>query len=191
MVIWPLWRGHSPFSQLPGRCLVSARPLVFVPTLTLLQKTGKWVFWHPSEAMYDHAFAQLSGFHCSAKRSEWSCRGGQALECIWPLKQRFIQGCASVRSCFPKVNRTTENYLKSVLGNCSFLSVVSGYLTPANCVMFTGLNSLSAWDQQLKELSLETNCQCLVEIMCKNVISSRISPSLLTFARPSPVFLPE
>ncbi|KAL2309979.1 hypothetical protein Nmel_006216, partial [Mimus melanotis] len=32
----------------------------------------------------------------------WSCRGGEALECIWPLKELFIQGCAGVRSCFPK-----------------------------------------------------------------------------------------
>lgn len=51
--------------------MVSARPLVFVLTLTLLQKTVKSIFWHPSEtqafAVHDHAFAQLSVFHCSAR----------------------------------------------------------------------------------------------------------------------------
>lgn len=150
VVILPLWHRHSTFFSVTRKVtVVSARPLVFVLTLTLLQKTVKSIFWHPSEtqafAVHDHAFAQLSVIHCSAKRSVWSCRG-EALGCIWPLKQHFIQGCGSVRSCFPKV----IELVRSTWNLCWKMMVVSVYLTPANCfmcVMFTGLISLSAWDQ--------------------------------------------
>lgn len=126
IVIWPLSHRHGVFFSVTRKVAVlSVRPLAFVLTLTLLQETVKWIFQHPSEAQTCHVRPCLCSAIWIPLFSKDECielqRKIEALECIWPLIQRFIQGCGIVRSCFPKVNRTSENCLKSVLKNCSFL----------------------------------------------------------------------
>lgn len=124
IVIWPLSHRHSVFFSVTRKVTVlSVRPFAFVLTLTLLQETIKWLFQHPSEAQTCCVRPRLCSAIWILLFSKDECielqRTIEALECIWPLIH-FIQGCGIVRSSFPKVNRTSENYLKSVLKTCLF-----------------------------------------------------------------------